>query len=111
MKILATTLLFLCIVEIGISEGYHPPGGYVPDSKTAITIAEAVLIPVYGKKHIESERPFKATLEDDVWTVAGTLYCRDGKPATDKPPTCVGGVAVVQISKADARIISMIHYK
>jgi hypothetical protein len=84
---------------------------YVPNSETAVVIAEAVLIPVYGKKLIESERPFRATLKDDVWTVAGTLYCADGKLQTDKPPTCDGGAAVVQISKIDAHIISMTHYK
>jgi NTF2 fold immunity protein len=88
-----------------------PKRNYVPNSETAVAIAEAVFIPVYGKKQIESERPFTATLKDDVWTVAGTLYCPDGKPQTDKPPTCVGGVAVAQISKIDARIISMTHYK
>jgi len=84
---------------------------YVPNSETAITIAEAVFIPVYGRKQIESERAFTATLRGDVWTVAGTLNCSDGKPQTDKPPTCAGGVAVVKISKMNARIISMTHYK
>lgn len=52
----------------------------VPDSETAIATGEAALIPVYGKKKIESERSFSATLKDDVWTVAGTLYGQDGKP-------------------------------
>jgi len=88
-----------------------PKRDYVPDSETAIVIAEAVLSPVYGRKLVESERPFRATLKDGVWTVAGTLYCRDGKPQTDKPPTCLGGVAGVEISEVDARIISMTHYK
>jgi len=84
---------------------------YVPNSETAIAIAEAVLIPVYGKKQIESERPFRARLTDEVWTVAGTLYCQNGNPQSNKPPSCVGGTAVVKISKLDARIISMTHYK
>jgi hypothetical protein len=83
----------------------------IPDSETAVVRAEAVLIPVYIKKHIESERPFTATLKGDVWTVAGTLYCADGKPQSDKAPTCTGGVAVVQLSKSDAHVISMTHYK
>lgn len=100
----------LAIVALAASQEAPKPN-YVPNSKTAIAIAEAVLIPVYGKKQIESERPFKATLKDNVWTVAGTLYCPDGKPQTDKLPSCFGGVAVVEISKLDARIISMTHYK
>lgn len=88
-----------------------PKRNYVPNSETAIAIAEAVFTPVFGKKQIESERPFKATLNDDVWTVSGTLYCPNGEPQTDKLPSCFGGVAVVKISKQNARIISMTHYK
>jgi len=74
-----------------------------------VKVAEAVLIPVFGKEKIESERPFTAILKNGVWTVAGTRRCPDGKGGftTD----CVGGAATVQISKQDARIISMIHYK
>jgi hypothetical protein len=37
---------------------YAPKDGFVPDAKTAVKIAEAVLIPVYGENKIESERPF-----------------------------------------------------
>jgi NTF2 fold immunity protein len=110
MKLSLTLCSTLAIVALAASQD-SPKHDYVPNSETAVVIAEAVLIPVYGKKHIESERPFRATLKDDVWTVAGTLYCADGKPQTDTPPTCDGGVAVVQISKIDARVISMMHYK
>jgi hypothetical protein len=81
----------------------------VPDAATAVRIAEAVLVPVYGKKQIESEEPFTAKLKDDVWTVAGTLRCPDGKGGITT--SCDGGVAVVEISKVDAHVISMIHNK
>lgn len=47
--------------------------GYVPDSGTAVKIAEAVLVPVCGKEQIDSEQPFLAQLKDNVWTVSGTL--------------------------------------
>ena len=90
-------------------QGYKPPSGYVPDSKTAVKIAEAVLVPVYGRKQIESEEPLTAHLKGDVWTVAGMLRCPDGRGGTTTQ--CEGGVAVVQISKTDARILSMTHYK
>jgi hypothetical protein len=110
MKLSLALCSTLAIVALASSHD-SPKRNYVPNAETAVAIAEAVLIPVYGRKHIESERPFRATLKDDVWTVAGTLYCGDGKPQTDKLPSCVGGVAVVQISKIDARIISMTHYK
>jgi hypothetical protein len=74
-----------------------------------VKIAEAVLVPVYGKKQIDSEQPFTAQLKDDVWTVSGSLRCPDGKDGITTQ--CEGGVAVVQISKADAHVVSMIHYK
>ena len=61
-------------------------------------IAEAVLAPVYVEKHIESERPFTATLKNGVWTVTGTLRCPDGKGGTTM--VCAGGVAEVRISKS-----------
>jgi len=84
--------------------GFRPESGYVPDSQTAVRIAEAVLAPVYGEKQIESERPFTAKLKDGVWTVTGTLHCPAGN-------VCEGGVAEVRISKGDARILYMLHGK
>lgn len=102
---LCFTLLFL-FVSLVSGQGVVPKEGYVPNSDTAVQIAEAVLIPVYGKKHIQSERPFIAKLKDGVWTVSGTLRCPDGTTTN-----CVGGVAVVEISKADARVLSMTHYR
>lgn len=94
---------------MGFAQGYRPKEGFVPDKATAVKIAEAVLIPVYGKKQTASEWPFKARLKDGVWTVEGTLHCRDAKGHVTT--ACMGGVAVVRISKSDGRILSMIHYK
>jgi len=85
--------------------------GYVPDEATAVKIAEAALIPVYGKEHIESERPFHAKLSSGVWTVGGTLYCAGPNGQRGTGTQCAGGVAVVKISEADGRILSMTHYK
>jgi NTF2 fold immunity protein len=84
---------------------FQPKDGFVPDTGTAVKIAEAVLIPVYGEKKILSERPFNATLQGDVWTVAGTVHC-------DPPGArCVGGSAEVKISKSSGQILQMGHYK
>jgi hypothetical protein len=92
-----------------VGQGYRPASGYVPDSKTAVKIAEAVLVPVYGEKQIRSELPLTATLKNGVWTVTGTLRCPDGKGGTTT--SCDGGVAEVRISKNDARILYMLHGK
>jgi hypothetical protein len=91
------------------AQSYAPKDGFVPDSTTAVKIAEAVLVPVYGKEKVESERPFKAKLENDIWTVNGTLHCSDGKGGVTT--ACVGGTAEVKLSKVDGRILKAIHYK
>ncbi len=102
-------ICLLMVASLAAAQNAKAPKGPVSDSETAIEIAEAALIPVYGGKQIKSERPFVAELENAVWTVHGTLHCPDGKGGTTT--LCRGGVAVVKISKADGRIISMAHYK
>jgi hypothetical protein len=109
MKVRAALCLTLLFVPLLLGQDYKPAQGYVPDANTAVQIAETVLVPVYGKKQIESEKPFSAELKDGAWTVSGTLRCPDGKGGTTA--NCVGGVAVVKISKDDARILFMTHYK
>ncbi|MHC5061951.1 MAG: YbbC/YhhH family protein [Planctomycetota bacterium] len=79
---------------------YKPPSGYIPDAQTAIRIAEAVWIPIYGKKQIEKQRPFNAKLSNGVWTVTGSL-----------PEIMIGGVAEIDIRKDDGKILRVIHGK
>ena len=115
MKAYAPCLvLVLVVAALGQSRQSNTPNGpangYVPDATTATKIAEAVLGPVFGEKRILSERPFHATLKDNVWTVGGTLYCANGK-VSSMTNACFGGTAVVKISKADGRILFMTHYE
>ena len=44
--------------------------GEPPES---VPIAEAVLIPVYGKEVIDSECPFKAVLKSNIWTILSEM--------------------------------------
>jgi len=60
MKTLAVLSWSLIFATLMFGQGYKPRSGYVPDSASAIQIGEAVLIPIYGKKQIESEKPFTA---------------------------------------------------
>ena len=99
----------ILLIAAASAQSSAPKDGFVPDSITAVKIAEAVLTPVYGKEKVESERPFKAELEAGIWTVHGTLHCSDGKGGTTTH--CVGGTAEVQLSQKDGRILKMIHYK
>ncbi len=104
MKLLAAVCFALIALSIGLGQGPPPRTGYVPDEATAVKIAEAVLVPIYGEKQIESERPFHAELNGDVWTITGTFHCPVGR-------ICAGGVAEIQLSATDARILSVRHGK
>jgi hypothetical protein len=94
------TLLLLSIVVSAAEHNYKPANGYVPNEKTAIAIAEAVLTPVYGEDNIRRQRPFQAKLTNSVWIVTGTM--KRGH---------FGGVAQVDISSTDGCIIRMTHGK
>jgi len=112
VKISSSRLVVCCVTLLGAGAGarsFAPRNGFVSDSATAVKIAEAVLIPAYGKEEVESERPFKAKLENGGWIVDGTLHCRDSKGQESQG--CDGGTAEVRLSKADGRILSMIHYQ
>ena len=80
------------------TKGYMPPSGFVPDSATAVRIAVAVWIPIYGGAQIRSEQPYVAKLSGDVWMVTGTL-----------PRGSFGGIAEARIAKNDGRILFVIH--
>lgn len=92
MRIFAGLLGFFVLIAAAMGHTYTPKSGYVPDAKTAIAIAQAVLIPVYGEKQIASEQPLHASLKNNVWTVEGTLNCPTAKAvqphaATEEPPS------------------------
>jgi hypothetical protein len=70
--------------------------GWVPDDITAMRIAEAVWLPVYGHETVDAQKPFSAILENDVWTVKGS------PPAND-----AAGALTALISKIDGRIIEL----
>ena len=74
--------------------------GFVPDSKTAVAVAEAILTPIYGEKQVISERPFAARLDGDVWTVTGHL-----------PEGWDGGVAEIELRRSNAAVLSVHHGK
>lgn len=73
--------------------------GYVPDEKTAVRIAEAIWLPIYGERIYEN-RPFKARLiNGSIWRVTGTVHTEQG------------GAPIAEIRKSDCQIIRIIHDK
>src|SRR5262245_3718457 len=77
-----------------------PSRALVPDEETAIQIAVAVWVPVYGRDTIEGEKPYRAKLRDGVWFVSGTL-----------PSGMRGGTAEAEISQFDAKVLRIGHGK
>lgn len=74
---------------------------YVPNAETAISIAEAIWLPIYGEKIYES-KPFVAKLKDSsVWVVWGTL----------NPQYTSGGTPYIEIQKKDCKILKVTHTK
>ncbi len=78
---------------------YMPEEGYVPNARTAIKIAEAIWLPIYGDG-IYSKKPFVAKLNNDVWVVQGSLSIQ-----------MVGGVPVAEISKKTGKVLRVSHGK
>jgi hypothetical protein len=108
---LASFLLLACLGtgysrdwsdEEVVNHSYMPSDGYVPDEATAIAIAEAILVPIYGAGSIDNQKPFSVSLDKDIWTVMGQLQKRPNRLR-------VGGVFQMQISKTDARVKSVTH--
>ena len=81
------------------SRSFVPKNGFVPDKSAAVGIAYAVAVPIYGKKEMDEEEPFRAELKDGVWTILGTMHC----------VSCLGGTLVMQIDKESGKIIFVAH--
>lgn len=70
----------------------------VRDDQAAIEIALKTWIPIYGKEHIDGEKPYVAQLKNSVWHVRGSL-----------PEGMDGGVAEAWISQVDGRVLRYSH--
>jgi hypothetical protein len=81
----------------GQSSVHMPAAGFVPDSVTAVRIAVAVWTPIFGEAQVAAQSPYRARLEGDVWSVAGTVSAGQR-----------GGGAYAEISKRDARVLTVI---
>lgn len=77
---------------------YVPPNGFVPTAAVATRIAEAVLTGIYGEQQVLRQLPLQAELHGDVWIIQGTL-----------PLGARGGVAEIEMSKADGTILRLSH--
>ena len=81
-----------------VEHSYTPPEGFVPTSEVAVGIATAVLGPIYGSDRIQRQLPLIAHLEGDRWIVEGSHA--EGTR---------GGVARIEIARADGCILRVTH--
>ena len=102
-SLLSVAMFMLSLTAVAAEPGYTPKVGYVPDQATAVKIAEAVLVPIYGDQVLQ-QRPFKATLNGDRWTVEGSFNHPKGE-------AWVGGVALIEIKKSSGEILKVTHGK
>ena len=72
----------------------------VADSLSAVLIAKAAWYPLFGKEHIEREKPFRVTEHIKYWTVRGSL-----------PEGHEGGTAHIVIRKSDGKVMKVWHEK
>ena len=93
--------MLLAVASLAIAQdkphSFAPKAGFVPNEATAIKIAEAVWLPIYGTK-IYDKKPFVAKAKGDVWLVEGSL--QEGT---------LGGVPLAEISRLDGRVIRVSH--
>ena len=107
--ILVSVLLLISLpngtLEAQQNERFIPKAGFVPDAKTAIKIAEAVWVPIYGDSTIQAQRPFKAKLIDGhIWEV------RASDTESVQPGTITMFFSLyAQIEKNDGRILKVIR--
>lgn len=105
MKLYNIVLLFF-LLTFGLSLAQkrnvkRTPRDYVPDAITAIKIAEAIWLPIYGNE-IYKEKPFIARLKDSaIWIVKGT----------PDSTYSYGGAAYIEIRKRDGQILKVTHGK
>ncbi|WP_413666466.1 NTF2 fold immunity protein [Mucilaginibacter sp. Mucisp86] len=100
LKASGLILITICLLNLHLScKNKNRPkikvDGFVPDEETAIKIAEAIWLPIYGKK-IYDEEPFNASLTNDGnWIILGSLgYGRHG-----------GGELMAVLQPKDGKII------
>lgn len=82
-----------------IPELFERKGGLIPDERTAVRIAEAILFPIYGEKQIRSQRPYKVKQRDGKWIIDGA----------SPPAGFTGGSFHIVILQRDGRVVEIGH--
>lgn len=104
-KIIVFALILVGSISNILPQNYLPKSGYIPDSTTAIKVAEAVLFPIYGDSNIIKQRPYRICLVgDSIWNISGSSIRKNGEPFIR-----FGGNFHISLRKSDSRIIEVYH--
>ncbi|MCD0453856.1 YbbC/YhhH family protein [Chryseobacterium sp. LC2016-27] len=76
------------------------PDKVIPDSQTAVDVAENFLFNIYGKENIIQQRPYNLNFIDDYYIIEGTL-----------PKNTLGGTFLIIINSKDGKIIKLTENK
>lgn len=94
-------VLLLAGMLVAVAQTPRKHRDYVPDEKTAVQIAEAVLIGQFGEERVKAQLPLHGSNSyGDVWIVQGT------EPG---PPRKGGGMAVM-INKHSGEIVNVMEH-
>lgn len=80
---------------------YNRPYGIIQNETIAVEYAKLILVPIYGRDEIESQKPYSVSLhKNSVWSVKGSLKENE-----------LGGTFSITINKSDGRVLSIFHSK
>jgi NTF2 fold immunity protein len=98
-----TTVLFLGCTLVAVGQTRKKQQDYVPDEKTAMRIAEAVLVARYGEETVNAQRPLRADGSNrDYWIV---------QLVGPRPAASTGGGPAVWINRHSGCLKIMDHMK
>lgn len=105
MRRVLAVVLWFAIVASGKDLEKVPHPDYVPDEKTAVRIAEAVLIGQFGDERVNAQLPLSAmSTSKDSWLVQGSIKDKEGR-------TQVGGSLAVWVDKHTGCVSVIEHMK
>ncbi|WP_426475797.1 NTF2 fold immunity protein [Chryseobacterium balustinum] len=76
------------------------PDRVIPDSQTAVNVAENILFKTYGKENIIKQRPYDVNFTDGYYIINGTF-----------PKPTIGGTFLIIINSQDGKVIKLTHGK
>ena len=98
---ISVAVLLLAGAVIAVAQTPKKHKDYVPDEKTAVKIAEAVLIAQFGEERVKAQPPLRGSTSYGDWIVQVT---------ESGPPRSTGGGMAVMINKYSGCIENVMEH-